>query len=317
MLSDQEQEESIVVLIDQKILSNMLNEAEKWLEVETGGMLFGSVQQSNLTTKIIISKTYIPPETATRKSSMYFEIDPDYARKVLKKEKLLYLGNWHKHLGYGGPSRADHQQVKEFFLQNPHKNLIIAVILDYRSTEDHNLIIEVYKRIESLFQENKGEFETYLISEDQIHFFTCGSSEESSSFLGITGIQIAMIKQNLVETFDPLFNEDQIHEFSGSSPGERIISFPYEFVINTKKGIKTVQLLVLISIPPEFPEGQIYIDLSSQDLSRNFTFDKQPANFLAEKELIQPFFDLLKTKLEDDALSFLLQPVWQIMSNPE
>ncbi|MHA1214835.1 MAG: Mov34/MPN/PAD-1 family protein [Candidatus Hodarchaeales archaeon] len=297
-------------------MSDMLNEAEKWLKDETGGMLFGKIQQLGLKTEIIISKTYIPPETATKRSSMFFEIDPDYARRVLSKESLLYLGNWHKHLGYGGPSRGDHQQIREFFIHNPQKNTIIAVILDYQSQEDYKLIVEVYRRVENPSQENKGKYETFLVPEDQIHYFTCPSNE-SNTFLGINDTQLDLIKQYLIKTFDHSFNETQVQEFNGSTSGERIISFPYEFRIDTEEGLQTFSLLILISLPPEFPDGQIYIDLSSQDLSRNFTFEKQPASFLADEDLIQPFFDLLKTKLEDDAPSFLLRPVWQIMNHSE
>ena len=124
----------------------MINEASLWPDLETGGMLFGKITESENSLCVTIDKTYIPPDSYCIRKSSYYEIDPDYAKELLENEPSLYLGNWHKHLGYGGPSSGDHRQIEEFFLNNPHLNVIITCILDFLSDDNHELIIEVYLR---------------------------------------------------------------------------------------------------------------------------------------------------------------------------
>jgi len=281
----------------------MLNEAENSNGVETGGMLFGRVGKQN---QISVLKTVIPPTEFSSKEKFYFEIEPDYARKVVKNEPLLYLGNWHKHLGYGGPSRGDTGEVEEFFENNPHLNIIMTTILDYRSIDNHELIIEVYEREINAFQ----PFMTYRIKPSDI------SIVESISFngkkikeIGISKKKIERIKRELSIVFEDLFTISDIQEFSGSSLGEKILSFPYYFKLNSI----SLNLLILLSIPPEYPEGQIFIDISSLDMSRNFTFDKHPASVIDDDDLINPFLSLLKTTLEDEVPEMLKEPLWKIM----
>ena len=75
-----------------------------------------------------------------------------------------------------------------------------------------------------------------------------------------------------------------------------------------------VDLLILISIPPEFPDGQLYIDLSSKDMSRNITISKHDADVLNNEKLIRPFVELLKLNLEDDIPPLLKQPLWKVLN---
>lgn len=281
----------------------MINEAENSNGVETGGMLFGRVGKQN---KISVLKTVIPPIEFCTKERYYYEIEPEYAKKVVKNEPLLYLGNWHKHLGFGGPSSGDTGEVEEFFEKNPHLNLIMTTILDYRSINDHELIIEVYERSTNSFQ----PFSIYCIDSNDISILeSITFDEQENKEIGISKNKIERIKKELAIVYKDLFSISDIHEFSGSTPGEKILSFPYYFKIN---GI-SLNLLILLSIPPEYPDGQLFIDISSLDMSRNFTFDKHPASVIDEEELINPFLSLLKTTLEDEVPEMLKKPLWKIM----
>ena len=120
----QNQPETIFVNLFDEVKLDIVEEAMKWPGKETGGMLFGTIENTEDKQTISISKVVIPPEeTAIRKSS-YFEIDPEYSREILDQETILYLGNWHKHLGFGGPSQGDKAQIGDFFQNNPQNGYL-------------------------------------------------------------------------------------------------------------------------------------------------------------------------------------------------
>jgi hypothetical protein len=116
-----------------------------------------------------------------------------------------------------------------------------------------------------------------------------------------------------VLVYDARFSLKDIQEFAGSTAGEKILAFPFKSIIEPEGNNKQLDLLVLISFPPDFPDGQVYIDISSQDLSKNFTVEKHPANMLYDKELIQPFLQLLKAILEEKVPEMLNEPLWKVM----
>ena len=303
MLANDDKSISYSIQILKTVFDLMVNEAEHCNDVETGGLLFGQVGKQN---QISVLKTIIPPTEFTSKQKYYFEIDPEYAKNTVRNEPLLYLGNWHKHLGYGGPSGGDTGEVEEFFENNPHLKLIMATILDYRSINDHELIIEVYERTINAFE----PFKTYRVNPNNISIVdSIVLEQKEKKELGISKNKVERIKEELVIVYKDLITISDIHEFAGSIPGEKILSFPYYFNLN---GI-SLNLLILISIPPEYPEGQIFIDISSKDLSRNFTFEKHPASVIDEEEVINPFLSLLKTTLEDEVPNMLKEPLWKIM----
>ncbi len=289
----------------------MIEESTKWHGKETGGMMFGKISDKESALLIRIDKTHIPPVEECVRNNTYFEINPEYARLILDTEKLLYLGNWHKHLGYGGPSYGDHQQIQDFFNLNPHKNTVVSLIIDLPTDNNHTIIIEVYQRKENLEDGTENNFQTFRISESNISYYSGESISKKE--VGITGEQISIITQELIQVYESEFTLSDIHNFIGSSPDEKILSFPYSVVIKTEEDIKRLKLLILISFPPEFPDDQIYIDISSQDLSRRFTIEKHPANVLYEKDLIQPFLQLLKATLEDRIPQLMKEPLWKLM----
>lgn len=293
------------------MFDEMIEEAAKWPGKETGGMMFGKIQDMESSLKIRIQKTHIPPIEECVRNNTYFEINPEHARLILDTEKYIYLGNWHKHLGYGGPSYGDHSQIAEFFVVNPHKNIVISLIIDLLAKDNHEVIIEVYRRNENIEENTELNFQTFRIKESNISYYLDEISEDEE---GITKEQIALVKQELIGFYKSKFTREDIHLFMGSIPNERILSFPYQVSIEAEGDSKTLDLLILISFPPEYPDGQIYIDISSQNLSRKFTIEKHPANVLYEKELIQPFLQLLEATLEEKIPLLMKEPFWKIMS---
>jgi hypothetical protein len=294
------------------MFSEMIEEAVKWPGNETGGMMFGRIKENESGLEIIIEKTLIPPEEECVRNNTYFEINPEYARLILDNENLLYLGNWHKHLGYGGPSYGDHRQITEFFTLNPHKNLVVSIIVDFLTENDYELTVEVYIRNVNNGEEAKNSFQTFRISESNLTFFS-EENKISEKVVGITKEQVSIIKQELVQGYNSEFSIEDIHQFTGSTSDEKLLSFPFQFYIETNGNKRTLDLMVLISFPPNFPDGQIYIDISSQDFSKKFTVEKHPANVLYEKELIQPFLLLLRATLEENIPLLMKEPLWKVM----
>jgi hypothetical protein len=306
------QVDSIFVQINQEMFDAMIKETSLWPGKETGGMLFGKISEIDLGYEITILKTNIPTEEYCTRKSAYFEISPDYAKKIVEKEKLSYLGNWHRHLGYGGPSPGDLRQIEEYFDINPHLKSVITFILDFPTDEDYDLIIEFYSRIRNHFDQKEKTFETYRIPQSNITFLE-EHKQLSETNKGISEEQIRTIKKALVDINDLTLSIEDIDDFEGQTPNEKIISFPFQFKIETSGRFINIDLLILISFPPNFPEGKIFIDISSQDMSKNITFEKYPADMLNDNELIHPFLLSLKASLEEDVPSLLKQPLWKVM----
>ena len=292
----------------------MVKEASLWPDLETGGMLFGKIIESENSLSVTIDTTNIPPDSSCIRKNSYYEIDPIYAKEILENESSLYLGNWHKHLGYGGPSSGDHRQIEDFFLNNPHLKIIITCILDFLSEDNHELIIEVYLRSDASSIANEGSFQTFRVPSEDISFFN-DDLPQIEQISGVSSERINTIKQALMEIYDFRFPLKDIDDFPGSTNNERIISFPFHTKIENSGIQEAIDLLILISIPPEFPNGKLYIDLSSKDMSKNITFDKHDADVLNNEELILPFLELLKVNLEDEVPSLLKQPLWKVLKN--
>ena len=294
----------------------MANEGLLWPQIETGGMLFGNLIEEDNRLVIEILKTYIPSDDNCIRQAAYFEINPEYAQAILSQENLKYLGNWHKHPGYGGPSRGDHGQIQDFFHNNPQLNFILTFILNFHSEQEYEPIIEVYFREEESF----GEKHTYLtrrIPPNNLSFTNNETVEipPEKKEKGVPREILALVKTELVNLFDHLSSISDIQEYSGQTPYEKVLSFPYQFKISYLDKIEMIDLLILISFPPEFPEGKIFFDISSEDMSKDITFKTHTAETLNNTELVQPFIVLLKSDIEDDIPVLLKQPLWQIMQN--
>jgi hypothetical protein len=289
----------------------MLEEAAIWHGKETGGMMFGTISEIAPNLKIKISKTIVPTDEYCSRKSAFFEIDPLYAKTIVENEKLPYIGNWHKHLGYGGPSYGDLRQIEDFFTSNPHLNIVLTFIIDNHSQNEYEVIIEVYRRRETDLEETEDKFDTYRVLQKNISFFPVDVTSLEPE-MGISEEKILKIKKELIAINDYKFSIDEIDVLAGQTQNEKLISFPQSFVIHPDEDQIILDLLILISFPPNFPEGEIFIDISSKDLSKNITFEKHSAKML-EDDLIQPFLISLKASLEMDVPNLLLEPLWKVM----
>jgi proteasome lid subunit RPN8/RPN11 len=131
--------EELLILKDSAI--NILEDSNKYGRVETGGLLFGKTID-----KYILILKVINLSNATR-AQLHFEMDEDFAiseTKKMEKSGLEYIGNWHKHLGYGGPSYGDDRQAEIFLTRNHHKRSYLSLILDSYSNDRNELIATDY-----------------------------------------------------------------------------------------------------------------------------------------------------------------------------
>jgi hypothetical protein len=129
------------VLIAQDSANNILEDSDKYEHVETGGLLFGKIIDKYI---IILKVVNLPNAIRTK---VHFEIDEDIAIKETKnmeKSGLEYIGNWHKHLGYGGPSIGDDKQAEIFLIRNRHKRSYLSLIIDSCSDGTNELIATEY-----------------------------------------------------------------------------------------------------------------------------------------------------------------------------
>lgn len=288
----------------------MRKEASSWRDVETGGLLFGKIKETPASIYIEIHKTILPDDLNCKRETFFFEIDPIFSKdqiKVEKKSGLTYLGNWHCHLGYGGPSSGDRQQIPFFFKENSHRDKILTFILnrlvkDDESTDNYEFIVELYKRLEA--EDNLNDFHTYRIPTENISFTDLQEEQ------GVPQERINFIKSSLVDIFNNRFSINDIEIFNGQTPNEKIISFPYTFQIASKT---MVTVSILLSFPPEYPEGDIYIDISSIDRSKNFTFDTRSAEVLDDDDLFTVVLQSLKEDILNKVPNLLEQPLWKIM----
>src|SRR5688500_6182753 len=129
------------VIIAEDTINDIVKESNRHESVETGGLLFGKI----IGEYIIILKI-IHSSTNAKRTQVYFEMDEDFAiniTKQMEKNNLAYLGNWHKHLGYGGPSIGYDKQAELFLIQNSHKRNYLSLIIDFYNN-DYNLIATNY-----------------------------------------------------------------------------------------------------------------------------------------------------------------------------
>ncbi len=129
------------VLIAQDSANNILEDSNKYEHVETGGLLFGKIIDKYI---IILKVVNLPNAIRTQ---VHFEMDEDVAireTKRMEKSGLEYIGNWHKHLGYGGPSIGDDKQAEIFLIRNLHKRSYLSLIIDSCSDGTNELIATDY-----------------------------------------------------------------------------------------------------------------------------------------------------------------------------
>jgi proteasome lid subunit RPN8/RPN11 len=143
--------------ISGNIYEQMLAHARETPTVETGGMLFGEIRGTGDRAYVEVQITENVPRSQSSRSAVHFRINEAFMTEALETHQSsdrVYLGNWHTHLGYGGPSGGDYRQVAKFFERNPARRLFVAVILDRSpgTEEGYEPIIEMYERDGSGFE---------------------------------------------------------------------------------------------------------------------------------------------------------------------
>jgi hypothetical protein len=154
------------VLIAQESANNILEDSNKYQHVETGGLLFGKIIDKYI---IILKVVNLPNAIRTQ---VHFEMNEEIAiseTKKMEKSGLEYIGNWHKHLGYGGPSIGDDKQAEIFLIRNIHKRSYLSLILDFCSDGTNELIATDYYFEDSKFKKkeitNKKILSVYELDE--------------------------------------------------------------------------------------------------------------------------------------------------------
>lgn len=140
------------VLIGQDSANNIFEDSNKYGLVETGGLLFGKIIDKYI---IILKVVNLPNAIRTQ---VHFEMNEEIAideTKKMEKSGLEYIGNWHKHLGYGGPSIGDDKQAEIFLIRNLHKRSYLSLILDSCSDGTNELIATDYYFDDSKFKKKE------------------------------------------------------------------------------------------------------------------------------------------------------------------
>jgi proteasome lid subunit RPN8/RPN11 len=188
------------VLIAEDTVDIIVQESKKFKNIETGGLIFGR----KINTSAIILKIINLPN-ATR-NQIYFEIDEELAineTRKMEKRGFEYLGNWHKHLGYGGPSIGDDNQAEIFLISNTHKQIYISLIIDFDEDETFDLIGTVYFITNSIFTKKQIKIRR-MMSWNEIDDIIIDKKPEAYKLVKRS---INLEKQNVIVMFQNFANK--------------------------------------------------------------------------------------------------------------
>lgn len=138
--------------LSEKVYLAMEERAAERPKTEVGGMLFGELKkEGGEVVGVHVERVVNVPDDQGVHEATYFSINDTFMNEVVDDyiPPYTYLGNWHSHLGYGGPSSGDHKQVTKFFKENPSRDYLIAIIQDRDggiTDPDYNTYIELYER---------------------------------------------------------------------------------------------------------------------------------------------------------------------------
>ena len=204
-------------LIQQDVYSRIDSEACSHPRRETGGMLFGSFDETGDALTVSIEAVEMIPDEVADRTASHFGINPEYTDQILDRycPEYTYLGNWHSHLNYGGPSQGDYRQIARFFGANENRDLVVAMIMDRQmlSPISFEPIIEVYRRAGA-----ENEFDTYRVQEVRLVDSLDAQEDESGETKLRDEIDSLEIRQSLTnrlraltEAFDERTSIDTDH----------------------------------------------------------------------------------------------------------
>jgi proteasome lid subunit RPN8/RPN11 len=261
------------LIISEDVINDIVEESNRHENVETGGLLFGK-----LIGEYIIILKLIHFSTNARRTQVYFEMDEDFAiniTKQLEKSNLAYLGNWHKHLGYGGPSNGDDKQAELFLIQNGHKRNYLSLIIDFYNN-DYNLIATNYYF-------DKAEF---LKKDIQIQRII--NKQELNKIFNAKTVNIRNFIDNLSKNLEEHTGKTFIHSQSNKSQNHKLF---YEEIYNPQDNGSISTNKIVYSVFIKFP----YLNISMTDkISIGVTLDNKFTRIFEEITFSDIFFNIVE-----------------------
>jgi proteasome lid subunit RPN8/RPN11 len=260
------------LIISEDVINDIVEESNRHKNVETGGLLFGKIVG-----EYIIILKLIHFSTNARRTQFYFEMDEDFAiniTKQMEKNNLAYLGNWHKHLGYGGPSNGDDKQAELFLIQNSHKRNYLSLIIDFYNN-DYNLIATNYYF-------DKDEFHKKDIQIQRI----INKQELNKIFDGKT-VNIRNFIDNLSKNLEDYTGKTFIHSQSNKLQHYKLF---YEEIYNPQDNGSISKNKIVYSVFIKFP----YLNVSMTDkISIGVTLDHKFTRIFEEITFSDIFFNIV------------------------
>ncbi len=260
------------VIIAEDTINDIVKESNRHENVETGGLLFGK-----LIGEYIIILKLIHFSTNARRTQVYFEMDEDFAiniTKQMEKNNLAYLGNWHKHLGYGGPSNGDDKQAELFLIQNNHKQNYLSLIIDFYNN-DYNLIATNYYFDKDEFQKKDIQIQRII------------NKQELKKIFKEKTVNIKNFIDNLSKNLEDHTGKTFIHSKSNKSQNYKLY---YEEIYNPQDNGFISNNKIVYSIFIKFP----YLNISMTDrISIGITLDHKFTKIFEEITFSDIFFNIL------------------------
>ena len=261
------------LIISEDVINDIVEESNRHENVETGGLLFGK-----LIGEYIIILKLIHFSTNARRTQVYFEMDEDFAiniTKQLEKSNLAYLGNWHKHLGYGGPSNGDDKQAELFLLQNGHKRNYLSLIIDFYNN-DYNLIATNYYFDKAEFLKKDIEIQRII------------NKQELNKIFNAKTVNIRNFIDNLSKNLEEHTGKTFIHSQSNKFQNHKLF---YEEIYNPQDNGSISTNKIVYSVFIKFP----YLNISMTDkISIGVTLDNKFTRIFEEITFSDIFFNIVE-----------------------
>jgi len=261
------------VIIAEDTINDIVDESNRHEKVETGGLLFGKI----IGESIIILKI-IHSSTNAKRTQVYFEMDEDFAiniTKQMEKNNLAYLGNWHKHLGYGGPSNGDDKQAELFLVQNSHKRNYLSLIIDFYNN-DYNLIATNYY------------FDADEFIKKDIQIQSIINIQELNKIFKRKKLNIRKFIDTLSKNLEDHTGKTFIHSQSNKSQSYQLF---YEEIYDLQNSESKAKNKIVYSVFIKFP----YLDLSMADkISIGVTLDRKFTRIIEEIQFSDIFFNIVE-----------------------
>jgi proteasome lid subunit RPN8/RPN11 len=317
-------------VLPRPVLDSIKHHAAKQPNKETGGMLFGQINENN-NLEIVTSVVHNICENKSSSTSTYFGIKPEYTNKVIRKYEPdhIYLGNWHSHLGYGGPSSGDRKAVKEFFEANQARDITVDFIMDRESKTElkYRPIIDVYRRKQGSVKEYHtsrvdnadliipdGSKRSVIITDSEDPKFADDTDNDNTKIqedtTGEPGSDISnMLEELAVDEYG--VESDDIRKYRNDPLDEQIVLLPVSYRHNECQS-RQLDVVLKVSFPDDRSDAT-YVDLTSSNLEKQITVKKIPT------EEIHRNTTKLKESLDQTVSKFvpklLERPTWEVLDD--